>query len=136
MKYLVILVFVLVFNGCYKIGYEGFVDSENILIGKRVPYNTIEDWSFSGTIIGGNFLVAGKGLTHITKNKKGDLIYHIDESEVLPNFYDDSKPKIFRTSKKWVGKCKIYYIVDPKTYIIKSWGFDKGGNPLSCRTWP
>jgi len=123
------------FNGCYKVGYQGFVDSKNVLIGNRIHYSVPKEWSISGRLIRGNFLLAGKGFTHITKNKKGDLIYHIDESEILPIFYNQNKSKIFRTSKEWVGKCKIYYLVDPKTYIIKSWGFDKGGNPLSCRTW-
>ena len=41
-----------------------------------------------------------------------------------------------RTEREWIGKCLIYYVVDSNTYIIKGWGFDKGGNPLSCRTWP
>ena len=73
-----------------------------------------------------DYSIIGKGVTHTTKDKEGNLIVHWDLNEILPNF----------GYKKFVGKCLIYEIVDPNTHIIKGWGFDKGGNPQSCRVWP
>jgi len=60
------------------------------------------------------------------KKENGDIVQHWFVSEVTPEY----------GHKEWVGKCKFYYVVDPKTNIIKSWGIDEGGNPESCRIWP
>jgi hypothetical protein len=135
--YLLLIISLIFFNGCYSFGHQDWVSYTNEIIGKKIPYKTApKKWEHSGKLIRGNFLIGGEGLTHITQDKDGNLIYHISSAEILPIFYDISKPSILRTNKEWVGKCKYYYIVDPKTHIVKNWGFDKGGNPLSCRTWP
>ncbi|RVU37004.1 hypothetical protein EOE67_11880 [Rheinheimera riviphila] len=79
----------------------------------------------SGDLIRADYLVSGEGFTHITINGNGDIIQHWFLSEVLPT----------HSIKEWVGKCKIYYVVDSKTNIIKNWGYDKDSNPESCRDW-
>ncbi|UFH59971.1 hypothetical protein [Sulfurovum mangrovi] len=127
MKYTLFILIVFLTIGCYRVGHEDFMSYKNARIGKKIHYGNAPDkYHNSGELIRGDFLKAGQGLTHITKDKNGNLVYHIESAEVLPNFQ----------KKEWVGKCKLYYVVDPKTKIIKSWGFDKGGNPQSCRTWP
>ena len=123
--YWLIIGILFLLNGCYTVGYEDFVNRRNNDIGQKTSF--IEPFKFkdAGKLRRGDFQITGQGIT-VTKNQDGDLVVHWDSSEILPNYYN----------KKWVGKCLIYEIVDPKTHIIKSWGFDKGGNPLSCRTWP
>jgi len=123
--YTILLITSFVFNGCYKVGYEDFLDFKNARVGTVMYNKQIYKYKNSGELGRGDFEIIGQGLVAITKNKKGDLIYHIDEAEILDNY----------NKKEWVGKCKFYYIVDPKTYLIKSWGFEKDANPLSCRTW-
>lgn len=131
-------IILIIFNGCYKVGHQDWLDYRNNYIGKRIFYNdkAPDKYHSSGKIIRGNYLLSGQGLTYITKDNKGNLFYHIDGSEILPVFYDTSKPKWLRKDKNWIGKCKFYYIVDPKTKIIKGWEFEKDANPLSCRRWP
>lgn len=113
-------------SGCYSIGHNAFIENKNSEVGKKTPYKFPFEFEDSGELFRGDFAIAGKGLTHITKDKEGNLIYHFDEEEILPNFH----------IKEWVGKCMTYIVVDPRSYIVKDWGFDKGGNPLSCRVWP
>jgi hypothetical protein len=112
--------------GC-SVGHKDFVNFRDDVVGEvmkqKAPYRYLN----SGEFIRGNYVKSGQGLTEITKDKDGNLIYHIFVQEVLANT---------RTEKGWVGKCLIYYVVEPATYVIKSWGFENGGNPLSCRTWP
>lgn len=126
MKYLLSILVIILMMGCYRTGHQDFLDYKNNIVGKKIMQNKSYRYKNTGKLIRGNFLLGGPGLTHITKDRNGDLIYHIESVEVLSNFQ----------KKEWVGKCKLYYVVDPKTKIIKSWGFDKGGNPQSCRTWP
>lgn len=114
------------FNGCYRIGYHDFTNSMNITVGKKPSFSKPISFDNAGKLRRGNFLVTGEGFTHITKNENNDLIHHWDSEEVLPSF---------NGNKAWIGKCKYYYIVDPKTKIVKGWGFEKDANPLSCRTW-
>lgn len=109
-----------------SVGHKDYIDFRNDEIGTEIPYREPFKFKNSGELVRGDFVRSGEGLTHITKDESGDLIYHIFDQEVLANY-----PK-----KEWIGKCLTYYKVDPQSYIIKSWGFDKGGNPLSCRTWP
>ena len=110
--------------GCV-VGHEDFVNRQNLMIGKRIlvkePYQNKD----AGQLFRGSDVIVGQGLTHITKDDQGNLIYHYSDQEVLASY----------PQKAWVGKCLIYRVVDPKTYILKSWGFD-GGNPLACRSWP
>ena len=115
----------LVLSGCYTVGYKDYIDFKNNMVGKtsRIKPFTFKD---AGQFNRGDFQITGQGITHVTKSQNGDLVVHWFSSEILPHFY----------KKEWIGKCLIYYVVDQKTHIIKSWGFDKGGNPLSCRTWP
>jgi len=126
MRYVVFTIALIFITGCYRVGHQDFINYKNNIVGKKIMPSESYKYKNVGKLIRGDFLVGGQGLIHITKNKNGDFIYHIESDEVLPNF----------DKKEWVGKCKLYYIVDPKTKVIKSWGFDKGGNPQSCRTWP
>ena len=112
--------------GCSAPGHDDYVNYENSMVGTKVAYTEPYRFEMAGKLIRADFLIGGPGFTHITKDNQGNLIYHYSSEEVLPTY-----PK-----KEWVGKCMTYYVVDPDTLIIKSWGFDEGGNPLSCRTWP
>ena len=111
--------------GCITL-HDDFVRIQNKMIGQEMIYREPFLFENAGKLIRADFVLGGQGLTHITKNKDGDLVYHFSGQEILSNY----------SMKEWVGKCLIYEVVDPETYIIKSWGFDEGGNPLSCRSWP
>jgi hypothetical protein len=121
------LLLVVALSGCAA-GHQDFIDLRNDLyVGKvvmkdKAPYK----YSDSGKFVRGDYVISGQGLTKIDTDGNGNLIYHISVQEILPNT---------RTEKEWVGKCLIYYVVDSSTYLVKDWGFDKGGNPLSCRTF-
>ncbi len=110
--------------GCV-VGHEDYKRYLNMYIGKNIKHQLPFESSKSGQLIRSDYLLGGEGLTHISVEYGGILRYHFSGQEVLPNY----------SIKEYVGKCLIYYDVDPNTYIIKSWGFDDGGNPLSCRTW-
>jgi hypothetical protein len=127
--YLLTLAMFIFLNGC-SVGHKDWKNDMNNQIGTKIkgplpvkPYR----YKDAGKLQRGDFWIVGEGLTHITKDKDGNLVYHYFDSEILPNFTG---------KKEWIGKCKIYLVVDPKTHIIKGWGYDKDGNPLSCRTWP
>ena len=124
-KVLLLLLVAGIVAGC-SVGHEDYVNFRNKLVGTQETSTEPYKWPDSGQLIRSDYLLSGQGLTHISKNAQGDLIYHYDVQEVLPNY----------RRKEWVGKCLIYNVVDPVTRIIKDWGFDEGGNPLSCRTWP
>ena len=111
--------------GC-AVGHKDFISYQDKSIGRAVVETMPYKWPDSGGLIRADFLLSGEGLIHINKDETGNLIYHYSVQEVLPHFQN----------KEWVGKCLIYEVVDPVTRVIKDWGFDKGGNPLSCRTWP
>jgi hypothetical protein len=127
MKYIFVTCWLLLIlmTGC-SVGHNNYISFKDGRIGKTMPYKEPFNFENSGKLIRADYLIGGKGLTHITNDEAGDLVYHFSDQEVLSNY----------TKKEWVGKCLTYYIVDSNTYVIKSWGFDKGGNPLSCRTWP
>ena len=112
--------------GCSTVGHQDFIDLRNRQVGTIEMHKKPYKFKNAGRLIRANFLLGGDGLTHITKNSTGDLVYHYSEQEVLPGFH----------VKEWVGECLTYDIVDAEDYTIKGWGFDQGGNPLSCRTWP
>ncbi|MGI5309242.1 hypothetical protein [Rheinheimera sp. WS51] len=112
--------------GC-AVGQDDYVRFKNSMIGQVMPYKEPFSFENAGKLIRSDYVKGGQGLTQITKDEEGNLVFHFSDQEILENT---------RTEKTWVGKCLTYYIVEPGTYIIKSWGFDKGGNPLSCRTWP
>lgn len=119
----ILLLFVL--NGC-AVGHQDFVSSMDSEVGTKITFLKPFKFENSGELIRADFLIAGDGLTQITKDEKGNLIYHFSDQEILSNFH----------TKEWIGKCLFYYVVDPESNIIKGWAYDKGGNPLSCRTWP
>lgn len=125
MNRLLTLVLLILSAGC-TVGHKDFVYLRNQAIGMKENRTEPYSWPDSDKLIRSDYLVAGKGLTKIGTNRQGDLIYHYSVSEVLPHF----------DTKEWVGKCLIYQVVDPVTKQIKDWGFDEGGNPQSCRTWP
>jgi hypothetical protein len=107
-------------------GHADFVDTRSDWIGTKMQREQPYKWEDSGQFIRGDYVVSGQGLTAITENEDGDIVYHYSVHEILANS---------RTEKEWVGKCLVYYVVNPKTFIVKDWGFDEGGNPLSCRTF-
>ncbi|WP_435274838.1 hypothetical protein ACMAZF_16495 [Psychrobium sp. nBUS_13] len=123
--HIVCLLLLLSIGGCTT-GYQGYVNVLDDKIGTKMHYKKPFKYKNAGQLKRANFVITGQGLTEITKKNEGDLIYHFNNQEILPNF----------SNKDLVGKCLIYYVVDSKTYIIKRWGFDKGGNPSSCRMWP
>jgi len=120
----IVIMFLALIGGCV-VGQSDYINFKNNRVGKKMPYKEPFKFKDAGKLIRADYLIGGQGLTHITIGKDGNLIYHFSDQEVLPNFQ----------TKEWVGRCLTYYVVDPKTYIIKEWGFDEGGNPLSCRTW-
>jgi hypothetical protein len=95
-------------------------------IGENINSQKLSKSPDAGELIRSDHLIAGEGLTNITTLDNGLLRYHFSRQEVLPNY----------SIIDYEGNCLIYYDVDPKTDIIMVWGFDKGGNSLSCRTWP
>lgn len=126
MRYLLFIIIFPLLVGCYAVGHKDYVNIQNNILGEKTTRITPFQFKNAGSLIGGNFLISGQGITHISYDNKGNLITHWDDGEVLPSFHGN---------KKWIGKCLIYEVIDPKTHIVKSWGFDEGGNPLSCRTW-
>jgi hypothetical protein len=117
------LIFILL-NGC-AIGNAPFAERMDYKIGTKVPFLDPTRYGDSGDLIRADYLISGKGFTHISKNENGDIVQHWFYSEVLP----------IHSMKEWVGKCKVIYVVDHKTNIIKSWDYDKDANPESCRDW-
>ena len=108
-------------------GHQDFVDLRNsAYLGRVMEHTEPYKFSNSGEFIRGDYVIAGDGLLEVTTNEDGSLIYHFFIQEILPHT---------RMEKEWVGKCLVYYVVDPETYVVKDWGFDDGGNPLSCRTF-
>ncbi|PCK31053.1 hypothetical protein [Pseudoalteromonas piscicida] len=125
-KLLVVFIISITFMAGCAVGHNDYVNFMDSRIGQVMKHRKPYKFANAGQFSRGDFVINGQGLTHITKNESGDLIYHYSDQEVLSN----------APEKRWVGKCLFYYVVEPETYIIKNWGFDKGGNPLSCRTWP
>ncbi|MEH6556338.1 MAG: hypothetical protein V7708_00990 [Oceanicoccus sp.] len=124
MKFACSFLAVLLLAGC-AVGHQAYVNFEDSRIGKKMSYKEPFIFDNAGKLVRADFVLGGQGLTHISTDRNGDRIYHFSVQEVLPNFH----------RKEWVGKCLTYSVVDQKTFIIKAWGFDAGGNPLSCRTW-
>jgi hypothetical protein len=126
MKNLYILVLItLLLSGC-AVGNVPFSERMDERIGTKVFYIDPTRYGDAGDLIRADYLVSGEGFTHISKNAAGDTIQHWFYSEVLST----------NGNKEWVGKCKVIYVVDPQTNIIKSWAYDEGANPQSCRDWP
>jgi hypothetical protein len=116
---------VLSFSGCV-VGHGDYKRYLDMNIGESIYIENLSKSPNAGQLIRSDYLIQGEGLTHITTLDSGVLRYHFSGMEILPNY----------SIKDYVGKCLIYYDVDPKTHIIIAWGFDEGGNPLSCRTFP
>lgn len=111
-------------GGC-AVGHEDYKKYLNMNIGESINSQNLSKSPDAGKLIRSDYLIGGEGLTNITTLGSGILRYHFSRQEVLPNY----------GIKEYVGKCLIYYDVDPKSFLITAWGFDYGGNPLSCRTW-
>lgn len=118
------IVLLLSIGGCAA-GHEDYKKYLNMNIGESIKNQKLSRSPDVGKLIRSDYLIDGEGLTNITTLDSGILRYHFRRQEVLPNY----------SIKDYVGKCLIYYDVDPNTHIIIAWGFDEGGNPLSCRTW-
>lgn len=112
-------------SGCV-VGHEDYKKYLKMNVGENINIQKLSKSPDAGKLIRSDYLTQGEGLTNITTLDSGILRYHFSRMEILPNY----------SIKEYVGKCLIYYDVDPKTDIIVAWGFDKGGNPLSCRTFP
>jgi hypothetical protein len=110
--------------GCV-IGHQDYKRYLDMDIGKNIKEHPPFDSDNAGKLIRSDYLLGGEGLTHITEMDNGTLRFHYSAHEVLSNY----------SIQDYIGKCLIYYDVNPKSYVIISWGFDVGGNPLSCRTW-
>jgi hypothetical protein len=119
------LLLLLTLSGCV-VGHEDYKRYVDMDIGNNIEKHPPFDSSKAGKLIRSDYLLGGDGLTHITIVNDETLRYHYSFQEVSTNY----------SIKDYVGKCLIYYDVDPDTYIILAWGFDDGGNPQSCRTWP
>jgi hypothetical protein len=133
MKHFIILVTAILFSGCIANSnpHQVYIDVENLNIGKKWnPQPELLNPINKGKISANGVVRNGYGLTHISKGENGTLIYHIFEYEYLNGLL--SFP-FFTEDKSYIGKCLIYYVVDPKTGIIIDWGFDEGGNPKCCR---
>lgn len=136
MRYLFVAISILpLLSGCLGIGHKGWADNMDEKIGQKAVVLDPTRFGNSGELIRADFLVQGKGFTHITQSENGDIIQHWDSSEVLP-IYANRDPPWTSGRKEWVGKCKYYLVVDPETHIVKVWGIEKDGNPESCRIWP
>ena len=134
MKNILATIFLLAFlSGC-AVGHKPWVEMKNDQIGQKVSVLDPTRFGNAGELIRADFLIAGKGFTHTSADENGNIIQHWDISEVLPKFSEHPLWPSLREDV--VGKCLIYYIVDPETNVIKDWGFDKGGNPKSCQIWP
>ena len=112
--------------------HRSFVESENNFLARHPQGGTFTEEAINppdkGTISSNGVVKAGDGLTHKTKDKDGNIIYHFFLYERLKN-----PSFLFLEEKGIIGKCKIYYVVDPKTNIILNWGFEKDSNPKTCR---
>ena len=127
MKYILILyiLITLFFSGCYSATHQGYKSFMDDSIGSKTIV-AFHKFPNTGELIRADYLIAGKGVTAIEKDENGNMVIHWDIEEILPT----------HPIKESVGKCLIYEVVDPKTHILKAWGYDEGGNPLSCRFWP
>ena len=111
--------------GCV-VGHGDYKRYLDMSVGNNIKQHMPHDGSESGQLIRSDYLMGGDGLTHMTILGNGKIRYHFSAQEVLSNY----------SIKDYVGKCLVYYDTDPDSHIILGWGFDEGGNPLSCRTWP
>ncbi len=126
-KTLLTLLFIQVLMSCAA-GHQDFIDMKNkFIVGKEIMFEKIpHKFADAGRFYRGDYVIVGEGLTRIDTNSDGKLIYHVFSHEILPNT---------PMNKEWIGKCLVYYVVDPQTKIVLSWGFDEGGNPLACRSF-
>jgi len=120
----IILFTILVISGCTT-GNKPWEDYRNELIGSKAPVLDPTRFGDAGELIRADYVISGDGFTHISKDNEGHIIQHWFYSEVLPTAPSDA----------WVGKCKIFYVVDPDTNVIISWGYDEGSNRESCRVY-
>ncbi len=125
MKNIYLVLLALLLSGC-AVGTAPFAKRLDNEVGTKVSFLNPTRFGDAGDLIRADYLISGEGFTHITKNIDGDVIQHWFYSEVLPTNGD----------KRLIGKCKIYYVVDQKTNLIKGWGYDEGSNPEACRVWP
>ncbi len=128
MKYIFYILIIVFFGGCAT-GHQAYVNMMNDNVGVEMLSLPTKPYKYknAGKLVRANYLIGGEGLTHITKDKDDNIVYHYSGGEVL------DKPNV---AERFVGKCLTYQVVDPETKIILSWGFDEGGNPQSCRFWP
>ena len=126
-KILLTLLFIQSLISCAA-GHQDYIDLTNkFVVGQEIMYEKRpHKFGDAGQFYRGDYVIVGEGLTRIDTNSDGKLIYHEFSQEILPNT---------PMNKEWIGKCLVYYVVDPQTKIVLSWGFDEGGNPLACRSF-
>ena len=125
MKYLLFIISIFIFNGCFTSAHQDFIKNMNSQIGHKVAIDVKPfKYKWAGQMFRGDFVKSSIGLTHITYDKNGNIVRHWYGQEVLPN-----------GPKKMIGKCLTYQVINSKNGTIIQWGFDKGGNPISCVLW-
>ncbi|MBH0063215.1 hypothetical protein I6E85_19000 [Pseudoalteromonas sp. NZS71] len=120
----IVLFTILVISGCTT-GNKPWEEYTNELIGGKAPFLDPTRFGDAGELIRADYVISGDGFTHISKNNEGQILQHWFYSEVLST----------APSEEWVGKCKIFYIVNPDTNVIISWDYDEGSNKESCRVY-
>lgn len=121
---LILLLATLLATSC-SIGNSPWAEYQNDKVGRKATFLDPTRFGNAGELIRADYLISGDGFTHTSQNEDGYILQHWFISEVLP-----SSP-----SPAWVGKCKVVYVVDPKSNIIVDWYYDKDSNPESCRVW-
>ena len=120
-----LLFFAIFFVSSCSIGNRPWAEYQDDKVGQKAPFLDPTRFGDAGELIRADYLISGDGFTHISKDENGNILQHWFISEVLPT----------SPSPDWVGKCKVVYVVDPKTNIIIRWEYDDGSNPESCRVW-
>lgn len=129
MKYLILFCIAFILSGCIANSnpHQSFKNFQNISLGEKWnPTQELLNPPSKGKLNGARRY--GYGLTHTTRDKNNNYVFHISEYECIKN-----PSLLFYEQKGIIGKCETYLVVDPKTKTILDWGFDRGSNPQCCR---
>ena len=118
MKYIFLLLVVFQ-NGCVNSNPQAsYADAMDLIVEQK---RKITEYPYSLML---------RHLTHVTDNGEGNCVYHFFHYEYKEGTY--IIPFLLR-EKETIGKCMVYYVVDPLTDVIIDWGYDEGSNPKTCR---
>jgi hypothetical protein len=67
------IILLLMLGGCAA-GHDDYVNFENNMLGKKMPFKEPFKFDNAGELLRADFLLGGQGLTHITKDQEGNLI--------------------------------------------------------------